>query len=672
MKCTSLVIGLILCIGSLHAQADSILSRYRQYYFASAADTNNAGKLASSLDANGQWNDINYLDKERGNWKPADHLRRTRALALAYSKPASPYYHNKEIFTAIQRAIDHWTANRYTSLNWWHNEIGVPQLMRDILILLRDDLPKQQFEKALGILAQYRVQDNATGANLVWSADLGIHYCALTGNEGLSRKYLDRIIAEIKITTGDGVQPDYSFHQHDKRLQMYQYGAAFLAENLRLAWELRGTTLAFPQEKINLLTDFMLRGWQWMARGINTVPGTMDRSASRRNALHSADIRNSLPYLLALHPAQEEQLLALARHQNGSGNLTGFRAFPYSDFTAYQQPAFSFFLKTISTRTLSTESINSENLKGHLLNSGDAYFIRNGQEYFNLMPVWDWERLPGVTNFTGAERIARKPFVGSVGNDKEGFSSMDYKLESKDGSRYITAKKSWFCHNGKVVCLVGDLQGHGVDSAYTALDQSRWQGKVFASTIKGPQQPGDQHIGFPKWLQHNQLAYILTPQLRTDVNLQTLTAKWTDINTSEISSPVTDKVFLPVLTHTRLKTGTSFGYMVQQAPQPADAARAAASPGYTIVRNDSTCQAVRFADGTLMVTFYNAGSMRYSKNVISVDKPCMVMIDKGSLFAGDPLWSNTTVNIRVNGGVYTVQLPPNGATSVATPLSFRK
>jgi chondroitin AC lyase len=220
MKCTSLVIGLILCIGSLHAQADSILSRYRQYYFASAADTNNAGKLASSLDANGQWNDINYLDKERGNWKPADHLRRTRALALAYSKPASPYYHNKEIFTAIQRAIDHWTANRYTSLNWWHNEIGVPQLMRDILILLRDDLPKQQFEKALGILAQYRVQDNATGANLVWSADLGIHYCALTGNEGLSRKYLDRIIAEIKITTGDGVQPDYSFHQHDKRLQM--------------------------------------------------------------------------------------------------------------------------------------------------------------------------------------------------------------------------------------------------------------------------------------------------------------------------------------------------------------------------------------------------------------------------------------------------------------------
>ena len=159
---------------------------------------------------------------------------------------------------SAERALGHWLEKRYTCPNWWHNEIGVPQQMRDIIILLDTALSFSQRKGALEVLAQYRIHDNTTGANLAWSADLGLHYGALTSNPDLVKECVRLILKEIKITTADGVQPDYSFHQHDKRLQMYQYGEAFLSENTRLAWQLRGTALAFPKDKLQLLSDFGL------------------------------------------------------------------------------------------------------------------------------------------------------------------------------------------------------------------------------------------------------------------------------------------------------------------------------------------------------------------------------------------------------------------------------
>ncbi|HEU4903296.1 MAG TPA: chondroitin AC lyase, partial [Flavisolibacter sp.] len=324
------------------AQSDTILNRYQRHLLAGATVPANSNELAASLNGNGQWSDIDYQDKERGAWKPAIHLRRLRDLALAWANPASSFYQQPSIRDAAGKALDHWIQKRYKCPNWWHNEIGVPQLMRDIIVLLQPALSAQQREGALEVFAQYKSNTNLTGANLTWTADLGLHYGALTRDLELIRKNRDLLTNEIKITTEDGVQPDYSFHQHAKRLQMFQYGGAFLIENVRLAWELRGTALAFPKEKIDLLTDFVLNGWQWMARGIHTVPGTMDRSASRKNAMHAADIRPIIPYLIDLVPEKRSEFNRIASHQNGNGALNGFRSFPYSDFTAYQQDDFSF------------------------------------------------------------------------------------------------------------------------------------------------------------------------------------------------------------------------------------------------------------------------------------------------------------------------------------------
>jgi hypothetical protein len=91
-------------------------------------------------------------------------------LLLLFQLPTpSSLYQDASVKTAIDGALGHWLEKRYQNPNWWHNAIGIPRLMQDIIVLLRRDLTREQFEQAMEVLGQHKVR--GTGANLVWSAD---------------------------------------------------------------------------------------------------------------------------------------------------------------------------------------------------------------------------------------------------------------------------------------------------------------------------------------------------------------------------------------------------------------------------------------------------------------------------------------------------------------------
>jgi chondroitin AC lyase len=251
----------------------------------------------------------------------------------------------------------------------------------------------------LEVVAQSGKPKSGSGANTIWIADLALQHGALT-HDALSVAECSRIIGdEIRITTEDGIQPDYSFHQHDARLQQFAYGRSYLMTSARLAWQLKGTPWSIPQNKSKLLVDLAVRGDQWMSRGIYTVPATLDRSVSRPGALGWGDVRVPLEQLREAAPEYAADLDGFLARQNGRGKpLVGARTYPRSDFTVFHRPTFSFFVKTLSDRTQPVEvGLNGENLKGLLQNCGDYYLVRDGQEYFDLAPVWEWDLLPGIT-----------------------------------------------------------------------------------------------------------------------------------------------------------------------------------------------------------------------------------------------------------------------------------
>jgi chondroitin AC lyase len=67
---------------------------------------------ARSLDADGAWPDIDYADKARANWSPAQHLSRLQHLARAATSDPS-------MERLVLRGLDYWLVNDFQCPNWW-------------------------------------------------------------------------------------------------------------------------------------------------------------------------------------------------------------------------------------------------------------------------------------------------------------------------------------------------------------------------------------------------------------------------------------------------------------------------------------------------------------------------------------------------------------------------
>lgn len=639
-------------------EISTILERHHTFLLQEKIEENEIKSLLQNFNKSDQrWTDINYGDGEKAKWKVSEHLKNIKTLSLSWANPSSRFFKDSKIYNVIIAGLNNWTKNKYQNPNWWHNEIGIPQFMRDILVLMKDTLSQHQLDNYLPILNQYRISGN--GANLVWSADLGLYYGLFTKNFKLIDSAVSIIIQEINISEGDGLKPDFSFHQHGQRLQMYQYGAAFLLDNIRIGWELKQSRWAYPENKIELLTSMLLEGWQWMARGIYTVPETMDRSATRKDELNKADVRLYINLFKDLVPHRLQELIALENRQNNKGeSLHGFRHFPYSDFTVYHNENFSFFLKTISSRTLTSESINNENLKGKLMNSGETYYMQDGSEYFNMMPVWDWSKLPGITSFTGAEKIVRKDFNGSISGGDIGFTSTSFMLTDKEGNRSVSGKKSWYNYLNYVLCIISDIEMDKISQAYTILDQSRWSASI--STNRDIVYHENQEINEYKWIRHKNFIYFpLNKKMRLQLFADTVSGSWNSINAGYSTKKIHDKVFMPSIIHHPEKSAKAYVVAYTANKNPKKIIR---NHPFSILKNENDCQAVLLNGKDIAVTFFRPGKIVVKNKKIQVDKPCLVLIQKGKIYLSDPLHNGGKLNIIYNNKQYEVNLPPNGTT----------
>lgn len=68
-----------------------------------------------------------------------------------------------------------------------------------------------------------------TGQNKVWLAGNVLVRALLQEDKELVRQARDTIVSEIVTGQTEGIQPDWSFHQHGTQQQFGNYGLAFLA-----------------------------------------------------------------------------------------------------------------------------------------------------------------------------------------------------------------------------------------------------------------------------------------------------------------------------------------------------------------------------------------------------------------------------------------------------------
>src|SRR5947208_3528799 len=77
--------------------------------------------------------------------------------------------------------------------------------------------------------------------------------------------------------------------------------------------------------------------------------------------------------------------------------LVGNKHFWCSDYITHHRPGWFTSVKMFSTRMFNAELVNNEGMRSQHLSDGANFIYLTGDEYLDIFPVWDWNKIPGTT-----------------------------------------------------------------------------------------------------------------------------------------------------------------------------------------------------------------------------------------------------------------------------------
>jgi len=242
------------------------------------------------LAADGSWKDIDYREKQPAAWMPANHLYRVMQLARAYYKN-----HDAAYLDAIHRAAAFWITNDIQCTNWWQNQINTPFVFSSLVIMLDKDANARELAYLNDVLAKRVPLKNPTGQNLIWQLDNQARIALIHQDYKAFAESITNMQSVITVSTKEGIQPDYSFHQHGAMLQFGNYGLHFVNSLLFWMTITANTPVAFAPEKQQILFDYCSKGLRW-----TVFKGGMDITAIGRQFREDCDTKRGNCYLRIL------------------------------------------------------------------------------------------------------------------------------------------------------------------------------------------------------------------------------------------------------------------------------------------------------------------------------------------------------------------------------------
>ena len=634
-----------------------------------------ASALQAALRADGSWADIPYSSTVQTNWTPIFHLDRLKKLALAYTLPASSHAGNSALHASISAALTFWHARDPRSTNWFMQQIGCPQRVGLILILMRAGaapLPEGLESSMTQRIATLggrpdRSGSLGTGANKIDIATHWIYRACLTKNAADLAFGAQQVYYPIELTTAkEGLQHDLSIMQHGPQFYTGGYGSSFAKNVVNLAACLKDTPYAMSGEKLELLTRFVRESYMRIIRGRYFLYNVLGRGLTRPNALDQASLAGLFSKTKSLDPANaalyDAAVARLTETQPGGYGLARRHThFFRADYTLYTSPEYTFDVRMTSNRTYRNENGNGENLKGYFLVDGATTIAVDGDEYVDIFPTWDWTKIPGATAPQKASIPQPDPwgsygvstFAGGVTDSAYGASA--YALNDQAYGINTAAKKAWFFLGREVVCLGAGIQSSAAEQINTTVNQCLLKGAVTASfdgTTTAATAEGSYAYSGAGWIHHNKVGYIFPQGGSLTLKAQSQSGSWSDIN-SAYSGSVTKSVLTLWLSHGVKPSGGSYAYIV--LPNVGvDGVKSYSTSAVEILANTDSVQAVRHvAQGMVQAIFYRAASLAAGGLTLRADNACAVMLKDAAtasvtVHVADPSQSAATLKLRLS------------------------
>ncbi|MGY0041160.1 polysaccharide lyase family 8 super-sandwich domain-containing protein [Pedobacter sp. NJ-S-72] len=156
-----------------------------------------------------------------------------------------------------------------------------------------------------------------------------------------------------------------------------------------------------PPEQLSILITYIRDTFFKTIRGSFFDFNVRGRGISRKDSLKGS-FTGLIAKVKVLSPENEAYWLAVEKRMSHTevpsyGISAGNRQYWKSGYTLHTRPGYTFSVQAASSRTLRTERGNNENVLGKFLADGATNIQVRGDEYVNVMPVWEWDKIPGVT-----------------------------------------------------------------------------------------------------------------------------------------------------------------------------------------------------------------------------------------------------------------------------------
>jgi chondroitin AC lyase len=682
------------CPAASYADELDVLSdQMRTHILSADDDVETALQLRDKLQEDGTWASVDYEDQTRGGWKTYAHLANLGAMVRLREQTDSEYAEDEALRAAIFLALDHWLAKDYRNPNWWYNDIGVPMALADIVFLINDELTPDQREKALAILR--RATFAQTGQNSIWRAGITFVRALIEEDAALALQAREVILKDVVVTTAEGVQPDFSFHQHGPQQQFGNYGLSFASDMAQWAYVWRGTSFALSDEQLEVLRRYLIDGESWVVHG-----GTMDISSCGRQLFPGQPARkyNTLMGVFRLmEKVDPENADRYAAFQEGDWDpepteedMASGRYFWRSDYLVHRSSDWFMSVKMNSTRTIGSETCNSENMQGYYLGDGATYFYQRGDEYEDIFPVWDWRSLPGVTcawndspaPVPNVRDRNKSAFVGGLTNGHVSIAAMDY---NRDG---VKAKKAYFCVDGMVFFLGAGITSDRDEPILTSVNQCLLRGETYSlgNDLGAIYEPEDGEYDRLYVAHHDSIAYVFHNSPKARILHGPQHGTWKGIRTPMSDDVVTEEVFSLAIDHGVKPTDAKYAYCVIPGLEERSTATSIWQPWQYLMEkwlvNDASLQAYVGKDCAMLV-IHEAGECDLyayrnvhitTHHIIEVDRPCLVIMewddDQIDLVVSDPTQKEESIRITVDGDEHKIDFPQGGMAGSSVGISI--
>lgn len=623
--------------------------------------------LLESIREDGTWPGIDYKDVSRTGFEHRYHYTNMVSLAKAYRTPSSTFHKKKKVKKCLETALTHWAENNYICDNWWYNQIGTPNALVTVMLLMGTEFDQELVSQIQPMIKRAHIDAPGArpGGDRIKIASIEARNMLFLGKAEAFDRIVRVIEGEIKFSDwvgapygygfrhiptgfsnrkmgGRGIMHDYSFHHRvDGVNNTLSYGLGYAAAFAEWAVYTQGTSFSFSEEKLQHLIDYFLDGiCKTAVFGKYPDAGAKNRSISRIGALkpYGASLAEEL-LLTSNYRKEELQEIVNIRKHGAQPTRSHATWYWHTEHFTCQRPDWFASVRMYSTRTHNMEQpYNSEGLLNHHRGDGANHISRTGDEYLDIWPVYDYQKIPGATILQKPElpshreiqQLGLTNFVGAATDGRYGTVAFDFRSPHDP----LIARKSWFFFEDEYVCL-----GAGISSknrelpVFTTLNQCHLRDEVRLSSDGNISilKTGEHVQEKVDWVYHDHMAYLF-PQPRT-VHLKNSSASgsWWRIN-KQTDSPKDElnlDVFSLWLDHGVRPSEANYAYIVKPSTT-LEELQAEASSQIRILSNTPELQAAFNAElNMIQAVFYQTGSLQIPEGLnLEAHTPGIVLLHR--------------------------------------------